>query len=257
MGKRQTPAIFKNAKAALTKYSPQILIASGITGMITTTVLAVKATPKALLLIEDEKQKKEVDKLAPLDTVKVAWKCYVPAGITCATSIACLVWANSVHSRRNAALAAAYKLSETALIEYRDKVVETIGEKKEQTVKDEIAKDRVKKKPVNKSEVIVTKRGETLCYDVSFDRYFKSDIEQLRKIENELNKRMLNEMYISLNEFYDEIGLPHIKEVGDTIGWNINKAMIDLHIGSCLSDDGTPCITVSHNNPPFYGYDRY
>ena len=104
----------------------------GIAGMITTTVLAVRSTPKALKLIEEKKKEEGVDKLTPAETVKTAWKCYIPAMVLGATSVGCLVGASRVSLRRNAALATAYKLSETALTEYREQVVETIGEKKEQ-----------------------------------------------------------------------------------------------------------------------------
>ncbi len=86
-------------------------------------------------------------------------------------------------------------------------MIETIGEKKEQTVRDAIANDRINKNPVSRREVIITEKGNTLCYDAISGRYFKSDIDKLKKAENELNRRMRDEMYISLNEFYYEIGL--------------------------------------------------
>ena len=79
-------------------------------------------------------------------------------------------------------------------------MVETIGKKKEQAIRDDIAKDRVTANPVR--EVVVTDRGSTLCYDSLSGRYFKSDIETLRKTVNDLNRRMRDEMFISLNDFY-------------------------------------------------------
>ena len=244
----------KGVKVTLTKHSPEILTGMGVAGMFTTTVLAVGATPKALRLIDEKKEELETDKLTVKETVQTTWKCYIPAAITGVLSTACLVCASSVSSKRNAALATAYSLSETALREYREKVVETIGEKKEQVIQDKIAEDRVKKNPVTTSEVYITEKGNTLCYDPISDRYFKSDIERIKKAENYLNKQMLDgELYISLNEFYDEIGLKHTS-VGDDIGWNIDKGFIDIHFGSCIADDGTPCIVIEHYNPPQYNF---
>lgn len=244
----------KGVKVSLTKHSPEILTGIGIAGMFTTTILAVKATPKAVRLLDERKEELETDKLTVKETVQTTWKCYIPAAVTGVLSTACLVCASSVHSKRNAALATAYSLSETALREYREKVVETIGEKKEQVIQDKIAEDRVKKNPVTTSEVYVTEKGNTLCYDPISDRYFKSDIERIKKTENYLNKQMLDgELYISLNEFYDEIGLKHTS-VGDDIGWNIDKGFIDIHFGSCIADDSTPCIVVEHYNPPQYNF---
>ena len=120
-------------KAFLVKRSPEILTGIGIAGMITTTIVAVKATPKAARLLEDlQAQKKEP--LTKVEVVKSCWKYYIPAAATGIASVTCLIGANRVSVRRTAALAAAYQISETALTEYRDKVIETIGEKKEKVV---------------------------------------------------------------------------------------------------------------------------
>ena len=242
-------------KTTLDKNGPSILTGIGIAGMITTTVLAVKATPKALVLIDEAENEKNAD-LTPIEKVKEAWKPYIPAMITGTVSIGCLIGANSVNARRNAALATAYKLSETALIDYRSKVIETIGEKKEQIIKEKVDKERIEKNPVSKSEVIITSNnGNTLCYDVISGRYFKSDIERLKRVENELNKRMLNEMYISLNEFYNEIGL-QCTSLGNELGWNIDDGLMDLHFSSQIADNGEPCIVVDYHIEPRYGFER-
>ena len=95
--------------------------------MVTTTVLAVRATPKAIELIEAKKKEEQVDSLPPVEVVKTAWKCYLPATITGVVSMACIIGSCSVSARRSAVLATACKLSETAFTEYQDKVVETIG----------------------------------------------------------------------------------------------------------------------------------
>lgn len=253
MNKLNLNKIAKSVRTVIVKYSPEILTGIGITGMITTTVMAVKATPKALMLIEEKKIDNDVDKLTPIETVKAAWTCYVPATITGCMSIACLIGASSVNARRNAALATAYTLSETALKEYQEKVVETIGEKKEQVVRDAIAKDKIDKDPVSSKEVIITEKGNTLCYDVISGRYFKSDIEKLKRVENELNKQMINDMYISLNEFYYEIGLSSI-DIGDDIGWNIDKGFIDFSFSSQLADNGTPCLVLDYRIAPQYDF---
>lgn len=253
MNKPNLSKVFGNVRTALSNHSPEILTGIGIAGMVTTTILAVRATPKALQLIEEKKKEEQVEKLPPVETVKTTWKCYIPATITGVTSIACLIGASSVNARRNTALATAYKLSETALTEYREKVVETIGEKKEQAVRDAVAKDKIEKNPVNQREIIVTGKGDTLCYDTLFGRYFKSDIEKLKRIENELNRRMRDEMYISLNEFYYEVGLEEVA-AGHDLGWNIDRGYIELDFSSQLTADGTPCLVVGFSIPPKYGF---
>lgn len=256
MGKTNLATISANVRRFVSRRSPEILMGIGISGMITTTVLAVKATPKALELIEEKKQEELVDKLTPLEVVKVAWKPYIPALVTCVVSTSCLIGASSVNAKRNAALATAYKLSETALTEYREKVIETIGEKKERTVRDRVAEERVKKNPVSKNEVIVTGNGKTLCFDPISGRYFMCSIEVIKRAENELNKQMLHDIsgYVSLNEFYDELGLDHTS-IGDDLGWNTDQ-LIDIAFSSQLNDNGEPSVVLDYLVAPKYDFNR-
>ena len=262
--------VVKDVQKAMKRHSPEILTGIGIAGMITTTVMAVKATPKALILIEEAKDDinrdlvdialdedqdctNQIDRLKPLDLIRVTWKCYIPAVAIGGMSILCLIGASSVNVRRNAALATAYTLSESALREYQEKVVEHIGAKKEQAVRDDIAKDKLERDPVIYKEIIITERGNTLCYDSISGRYFKSDIEKLRKAQNELNRQMLDEMYISLNDFYYEIGLNNTS-MGDNLGWHVDKGLIDLQFSSQLATDGTPCLVMDYRLAPEYEF---
>ena len=240
------------AKAALKKYSPQLLTGIGIAGMIATTVTAVRATPKALRLI-DEREIQENKRLTTAEVIKTTWKCYLPAAVTGTLSVACLIGANSVSLKRHAALATAYTLSETALKEYQEKTVEVVGEKKEQAIRDAVAKDKLVSNPVDDKQIVMTGSGETLCYDVLSGRYFKSDIEKIRKAINDLNRDMLSEQYVSLNDLYYAIGLPDIK-LGEALGWNIDKGYIDVQFGTHLAANGTPCLVLAFNVAPQYGY---
>ena len=260
MSKLNMSELFKSAKMAASKHSPEILTGLGIAGMVTTTVLAVRATPKALELIEDRKDELDIyptEKLSPVETVKTTWKCYIPAAITGVTSVACLIGASSVNVRRNAALTAAYNLSATALTEYKEKVVETIGEKKEQLIRDKVAEERINKEPVNQSAIIVSGNGNTRCFDTITKRRFVSDIETIKRIVNELNRRMINgEDYISLNDFYYELGLDG-SSVGDELGWNVTTGLIELDFSAQLDTDGTPCIVIDYSVVPKRGFNSY
>lgn len=244
-------AFIDATKHAIIKHSPELLIGLGVTGMFTSTVLAVKATPKALRLIELEKEEKNTDFLTPAETIKATWKCYIPAAVTGMTSAACIIGANSVHLKRNAALAAAYKISETALTEYREKVVETIGEHKEGLIRDKLDKKHIEENPVSKNEVIITDKGNSLCYDHWSGRYFRSDITSIDKAINEVNRQMLVGMCgrVTLNDLYDELGLSHTL-LGETMGWSIDNGLIESRLGSQIADDGTPCIVLDYSVAP-------
>lgn len=254
MSKFNLTATAKSIKGVLERHAPEILTGIGVAGMVTSTILAVKATPKAYLLVNDRKDELEVEKLPVTELVKTTWKCYIPAAVTCGASIACLIGASSVNFKRNAALATAYKLSEAALSEYKDAVIETIGEKKEQSVRDKVAEERLKKNPVSKSEIIVTGNGTTLCYDPVGNSYFKSNIQQIESAKNKLNARMLSENYVSLNDFYDELGIGTTK-LGDDLGWDIYKdGLVEIAFSSQLAEDGTPCLVMDYSIAPRYEY---
>ena len=257
MGKTNLATLVTSTRQFVSKRSPEILTGIGIAGMISTTVLAVKATPKAMNLIEMKKKEEWADKLSPVEIVKVAWKPYIPAIVTCVASTTCLIGASSVNAKRNAALATAYKLSETALSEYREKVIETIGEKKERAVRDKVAEERVKKNPVSKNEVIVTGNGKTLCFDPISGRYFMSSIETIKRAENTLNKQMLHDItgYVSFHDFYDEIGLDHTS-IGDDLGWNTNQ-LIDIEFSSQLNDNGEPSVVLDYLVAPKYDFYKF
>lgn len=256
MSKSKMAQLMRVAKTSITKHSPEILTGIGIGGMITTTVLAVKATPKAIRLIEEAKEEKGED-LTKAETVKTCWKAYIPAAATCVASTACLIGASSVSIRRNAMLATAYKLSETAFSEYKEKVVETIGDEKEKVVREKVSEERIKKNPITKNEIIMTDYGDTQFYETLSGRYFKSDIEQIKKVVNYLNKDMLQDMFgtISLNEFYDELELERI-DLGDELGWRVDKGLIEIDFTSKIADNGKPCIVLDYINAPYYGFDK-
>lgn len=247
--------LVNRTKYFIGKHSPEILTGLGITGMVTSTVLAVSATPKALKLIENKKRELKTDKLTPIEVVKITWKSYLPSVGIGISSIACIICASRVNYKRNAALATAYSLSERTLSHYREKVIETIGEKKEKSIRDKMNQDEVDKNKLSGSQIIITSGGDTLCMDSMSGRYFKSDMESIKQAINKLNRRLTYDNYISLNEFYGEIGLSDTKN-GELIGWNINSGLIEPTFSTCLAENGQPCIVLDFIVEPRYDYDK-
>jgi hypothetical protein len=218
--------------------------------------LSVRPTPKALRLIADERYDREPCGIAmtKFEIVKLVYPLYIPALIMGGLTVAGVIYLNSIHTRRNSALAAAYSLSEVVLKEYQDKLLETLGEKKAQKFKDEIYKDRIDKNPLSKNAIIFTGKGDTLCYDSYSGRYFKSDIEIIRQKRNDLNEILLKDGFISLNDLYYELGLENIK-MGTELGWNINDGQIDFTFSSQLAEGGVPCLTIDYSVGPKFNYD--
>ena len=256
MKKENFKGLINGIKKTMIRKSPEILVGIGIAGMITTTVLAVKATPKALKLIHEKEEELGVEKLTAGETVKTTWKCYIPAVATCALSTACIIGSSTVHTKRNAAIAAAYELSQKALVDYKDAIIETIGEKKEQVVKEKIAENRLKEDPISKKEVILTGKGSTLCYESLSGRYFESDMESIKHAVNVLNAQMLDDMYVSLNDFYDLIGLSYT-DMGEKLGWSIDDGLVETSFSAKTTDDGQLCLVLDYSTQPKYNFDRF
>ena len=118
--------LLKKMGSAIQKHSPEILTGIAVAGSVTSTVLAVKATPKAMRLIEDAEDEKG-DKLTVKETVQTCWKCYIPSALSGAAAISCMIGSQTINSRRSAALAASYKLCEEAFSIYKDKVVQIVN----------------------------------------------------------------------------------------------------------------------------------
>lgn len=240
--------------------SPLLLTAVGTAGVVTTAVLAGKAGFKAARIIEQEESRLRLHstevprpKLETRNKFALTWKCYIPPMGAGLLTVSAVIAANQIGTRRAAAVAAAYSLSEKAFTEYKEKVVEKLGETKEQAVRDELAQDRVDRHPVSEREVIIV-TGEQLCYDMYSGRYFKSDMETLKKAQNDLNHRILSDNYASLTDFYNLIGL-NSTGVSDEVGWNVDK-MLEIHYSTTLSDDGRPCIALDFQTVPIRDYFR-
>lgn len=258
MNKSGFTKFINTATTAVKKHSPEILTGLGIAGMITTTVLAVKATPKALKAIEAKCEEEGVEKLPPVEVIKTTWKCYIPAAITGVTSAACIIGASSIHAGRNAALVTLYNLSQSELIDYKETVVETIGEKKEKAIKEKIAQKKIEKVEHSQAPIIITGAGDTLFLEPISMRPFKSDIETIRRIVNDLNYRMTTGMeeYISLSELYSEIGLSQTR-VSDSVGWNIGRdGQIEIEFTPGIVEDGRPCLVLDYVVEPRYDFHK-
>mgnify|MGYP006964200939 FL=1 len=168
-----------------------------------------------------------------------------------------MIGANSVHSRRHAALYSAYKISETAYSELKDKTKEVVSEKKVKEIKQKIAEDKVKDitSDEKKTQIIVNGDADTWFIDAMSNQPFKSSKNDLDAAVNRLNKAMMSEMYISLSQFYDEIGVPHTG-VSDDIGWRIDKDDIEIDLSEATVIDGKAYIVVDFMARPTYGFDN-
>ena len=228
--------LIKTALNFTSKNSTQLLTATSIIGLAASVALSIKATPKAMRIMEETQPE------TPLDVVKATWKCYIPTVAVGGLTIASMVWSQSINLKRTATLATAYTLSESKFKDYRKKLTEKMGKTKARDIEDEVAQDKVRK-PINKKDIIHTGKGSTLCYDPYSDRYFYSDVDTIRRILDGLGKDMVTDDFVSINEVYDALGLANVK-LGDDMGWHIDDGFIDPSFSAVLSPDDEPCIVL-------------
>ena len=243
------------------EHNPEILVGLGVVGMATSSVLAVKATPKALEIMEDKKADLGVTYLTRKEIAQATWKLYAPSVGVGLASAACIILGTSKSIKRNTALATVYALSESTLREYKSKAKEMLGEEKAKELDREVSKARVRNREVTTvvetegSEYIHhTGNGDTLVYDSLSGRYFRSSKNAIEAAVNSINKSLLNDYVMTLNEFYNELGVPTIG-VGSLIGWRSDKELLEVNFESDVDQNGNPYLILAYRNRPIPVYD--
>jgi hypothetical protein len=236
-----------NVLKTLKSNSPEILTALGVSGVLTTAYLSGKASVKATRII-DEAEKlggtADTTKQRLKERTKLVWKCYIPTGVSGALTIGCIIGASKKSNARTAAAVTAYSLTEKAFSEYKEKVAEQLTASKRQKIQDDIAQDRIDKTPPSK-EVVMLGIGEVLCCELRTMRYFHSDMEALRRAQNDVNNWINTIGHVSLTDFYAMIDLQPTAE-SDYNGWDGDDLM-ELSFSHGLAPDGRPCLTFDYN----------
>lgn len=280
----------KNAIANVGKVveqkSPAILTGIGIGSFVGCAVLAVKATPKAIQLMDLKAQEKYIELLepnesaeyetyeewlgveerrivqpsvyfqvlTPIEVIKSTWRAYAPSVGLGVVGIVCLIAAARVNSARNAAFAGAASIAEKALYEYQQKVFDILGEDKANEIRDELAKDHIQKidvEPVSgvDNQVVCSRgTGDTWIYDPVTDRKWKSDLETVRAAMNDFNHDLIGGIYGSLNDWYYCLGVKGV-QIGDDIGWCSDK-LLDIRFAAMVLDNGEPAIVLDYETLP-------
>lgn len=245
--------ILHGAEKFVVDNSPGILTGLGVAGTVTTAILAGKGAYSSALLISERNHENDVHDLymPPKEKLQLVWKEFVPAGIVGVATITAIIAANQIGSRRAAAFAAAFKLSESISDDYKKKVLETLGVKQEEKMRSDLAAEKMAANPPN--GLIVVVGSEVLFFDEWSGRYFTSKMETVQAAVNEVNHKVNNYFFASLTDFYDLVGLTATGQ-SDDIGWNTHE-LLDIQYSPTMHD-GKPAIMIGYNHEPIKGYDR-
>lgn len=236
------------------KYSPELLLGAGIVSIIAGTVMACKATPKAVKIMEEANETLEVihnvqeskehedytDKdfrkdiaLTYFQTAGKLLKAYGPAILVTVTGIGCVCGSHHILTKRNAALTAAYAAVSEGYSQYRARVLEQLGEDAERKLRYGLVEEEVEEKTIDdKGKEKTKKEKKTVIDDITgspYARFFDSasrcwedDAENnltfLKIQEAHFNDKLRANKVVFLNEVYDALDIPRTK-AGQVVGW--------------------------------------
>jgi Family of unknown function (DUF6353) len=252
--------VFKTAQRFMSNNSPAILTGLGVAGAVTTAVLTGKAAFRAAGYIHDEKtaldqQILDGEPFSPMtirDAVELVWKEFIPPAIVMLVTATAIISANHVSSKRAAALAAAFKISEELANDYRQKVVDSMGKNAEEKMRAELVKERMEKAPGR--EVIIVSGKNAMFFDEFSGRFFESSMEKVTAAVNQINYQITHSYAASLTDFYDYLDLPK-SDMSDEFGWNVNE-LLEIYHTAVLMNDDTPAIAIRYNTKAFRDYNK-
>ena len=240
--------LLNKAHLFLKRNSSSILTGIGAVGVVVTSVMAVKATPKAINIIREAKEEKGED-LTAIETIRVAGPIYIPAVISGVSTIACIFGANILNKRSQAALASAYAFLDNSYKEYKNKVSELYGDDANNNIREEIAKDKYKDYSNSFTD------DKQLYFDEYSGRYFQSTPEDIQKAEYDLNRVLALFGEASVNDWLGFLGLDPIEE-GSVTGWSfmayaeVQMCWVDFRHTLTKIDDDMECEIIEFANAP-------
>ena len=248
----------RKMKLWLRKSSPTILSFLAAGGVVGTTVLAVKATPKAVKKLKE----KNLDKQAmprsrkAVETVLTCWPCYIPTCASGLATIVCIFGANTLSKKNQAALLSAYAMLDQSYKSYRHAAKEVYGEDADDKIRAVAAKEMIV--DANGYRVYAPEldnSDKVLFYDVYSNRYFTSTLAAVINAQYHLNRNFALGKDCSVNDFYEFLGLEKATD-GDDVGWPSTQMFEDgimwIDFDNCLTklDDGMECYVITSMYEP-------
>lgn len=237
--------LLKQGGQMLKANAPEILTAIGVTGVVTTAYLAARGAIKAEHKTESDAPYKTLDRQGKVERIKKVAPCYAPAVAAGAVTVAAVVCSHKVSTQRIAVATTAASLATQQLTEYRAKVVEQLGKKKDEAVRASVAQDKVDKSDKQSVTPMLVGTGMGLAFEEHTGRPFQCDMETLRKAENKINQMRLSQRYVTLDDLYYLLGLQPTTNSGNW-GWDQEGGMLELLFSGVLVDD-KPCMAFAYN----------
>lgn len=229
--------------------APALLSLAAGTGTVLTVYLAAKAGYETAKKLDEVEEIEGVadDKWERLrDRTRYVWRLYIPTAVSAGGTIVCIAGAHRAGFHKTMAAQTALSASQQLFAEYRERVIRDIGEHKDQAIRDQVAEDRVASRPPPSNEVLIIGDGKVLCHESFTQRYFECDMQTLKKAQNDVNAKLFMHDYVTMTDFYWMVGLRQT-DVSSSLGWTMEKGMMDLQVTTVLTEDDRPCLSFTYN----------
>lgn len=244
--------------AKLQRSSPVILTCLSMIGMIGTTVMAVRATPKALRRIKAKKDELKTDELAPVELVEATWQCYIPSALVGIGTVACIAGIGATSKHNQAVLMSAYAMINESYKQYQQAAKKVYGEDADEKIHAEMAKDANVYTYGYGWQIYNTDMDPDseylLFYDSFLKRYFNTTMAAVLNAQYHINRNLQCRGYSSVNEYCKFLGIEPIED-GDKIGWSLDdiyeggEMWLDFDNQKTVLEDGLECIIITSYNP--------
>lgn len=239
-------------------YSPIVMAIAGGIGVVTTAILAAKATPKAINAIEMDSRYEHFgdgNAYTPKEAFKSAWRYYIPTAISGLATIACIAGSSILSNKNQAAVTSAYILLDRSYKTYKEKVNERFGEDADRQIQSDIIKAKY-----NPNEL--SQKGEVLTfYEEHYGKMFERSMLEVLDAEYRLNRKFILNGEANLNDFFELLGLPK-NDIGGKIGWSLEASCsvygyswLDFVYELVKMDDGMECYIINIPAVSTLGYD--
>lgn len=238
------------------KHTAVILTVAGIGCMAFAVADAIKSTPKAIELRDAKKEELQKDELTKVEAITVSSKAYIRTALGFSLGAACLIAANRISAAQIASLAAVAKLSEEKLDSFKQKTKDELGTERAQNLENDVNMDMAKKRAMVEQNIIYA-GGDTLFYEPLSGRFFKSSKSNIKDSVNQLNKQMLYGEIITLNDWFDTLGLPHVDNtIGAYMFWTSERDLIEVRFDypETTEDSSEPFFMLTYLTAPHYSY---
>ena len=268
------------------KYSPEILMALGIAGVVTGTILACVATTKVPEVVakkeedledmhnrldsENDENLPEIKKETTAIYLRTGAKyaaLYAPTVLVTGLSVSCLVASNVILRRRLIGVSAAYAAISKSFKEYRGRVAERYGDEIEKEIRYNIKPQEIKtttldakgKEKTKTEKIKVANPNEYTGFARVFDEGCmgwtkdpQANLMFLKAQQQAATQRLERQGYLFINDVYEMLGFPKTKE-GQVAGWIYDK---ENPIGDNFVDFGIYDVTRARARDFVNGFER-